>query len=186
MGEAFKKAIIPSCIFALMGIPFALVGGVLFFLLGLIVFTLGFYLYDKVVPKKQLSEYDTIEMCREYLDKTTDMINEYGTKKYGALTLKSTIFDDKNHALIFRFDFDSTQGDIDIVSEYRRLIEASFTQDDLEKNKIYIACVYLGADYIAKIRDHKKGEVYDVVFSLNEMKTAISKWHTFGTEYSWI
>jgi len=189
MGEAFKKAIIPSCIFALMGIPFALVGGIVFFILGLIIFTLGFYLYGKIRPKKLLSEYETVEMCKEYLDKTTDFINDnigYSSNKNTLLKLKNTIFDDINNALIYEYDVDLTLIDFDILSEYKKSLETTLAKNDLETNKEYIACVYVGAKFVAQIQDSNTGRRFDFSITSDEMKTILSKWHTFGSEYSWL
>lgn len=102
------------------------------------------------------------------------------------LTLKSTIYNDINNALIFRYDYDSTQGEIDVMSEYRKLLIKTLSRDNFEENKIYIACVYVGANYIARIRCHKKGESYDVVMESEDMKKIMSSWHIFGSEYSWL
>ena len=184
--EAFEKAIIPSCFISLAGISFAFIGCLVFFLIGLITCTLIIYLYNIIVPKKILSEEDTIEMCKKYLDIETDNINKNLPIKYNMLTLKSTIYNDINNALIFRYDYDSSQGEIDVMSEYRKLLIKTLSRDNFEENKIYIACVYVGANYIARIRCHKKGESYDVVMESEDMKKIMSSWHIFGSEYSWL
>lgn len=184
--EAFKKAIIPSCFFALMGIRFAFVGGIVFFLIGLVICTLVIYVYGKIVPKKLLSEAATIEMCKEYLDKVTDNINENLPHKFGILTLKSTIYNDISNALIFRYDYDFAQGEIDVVYECRNLLEKTLSTANLEDNKMYIACVYVGASFIARIRNHKKGETNDVTMTSEDMQKILSTWHKFGSEYSWL
>lgn len=189
MKEAFYKAIMPSCIFALFGIPFALIGSLFFLCIGLVVFTLGFYFYGSIKKKKLLSEEETIEMCKEYLDKTTDFMNnniDYSSSKKEILKLKNTIYDDTNNALIYEYVFDSTKSDIDISSEYKNSLERILAKNDLESNKEFIACVYLGASFIAQIRDYKAGRRFDVSITSNEMKTILSTWHTFGSEYSWL
>ena len=190
MKEALKKAIIPSCIFALLGIPFALVGGIVFFVLGLIIFTMVFYVYGRVKHKEKLSEADTIEMCKQFLVKTTHTINEqneqFSPLKFGIFTLDFTIYDEIDNALIYRMEYDSEDDIKDVIEEYRKNLLNFLEKKQYKESREYIACVYVQANFIAQIQNRKNGESSQMILTYEEMKSILSKWYFFDTEYSWL
>ena len=132
MKKALKKAIIPSCFFATMGIPFAFVGGIIFFVIGLVVFTLFFFVYGKMASKNgsktkitrsYLSKSETIEMCQQYLDDTIDRIDKELPKKAGVLMLKKVHHNKLENKLIFSYDYNSSHGIADVASELHDLLK---------------------------------------------------------------
>ena len=187
MKEAFKKAIIPSCFVSLMGLPFALVGGIVFFILALLVLTIFFYFHGKIVPKEYLSEEETIEMCQEYIKKIIDTNNKEFPKKSGKLTLKKIHHNKTDNTLLFSFDYTSSHGINDAVNDFQELLRKTLSKCDLDENKLFIACVYTDTSFKARIKyANGNDNYYSITMTCAEMKEILSTWHPFGSEYSWL
>ena len=125
-------------------------------------------------------------MCKLYMDKFTNKMDFLTPLKLGFFRLTSTLYDENNNTLIYRLEYNKDYDINSVVEEYRMAVEGLLEKNDLEESKQYIACVYIGADFVAQIKNTKNGKCGEMRLTNEEMKSILSKWHIFGTEYSWL
>lgn len=182
LGDAFTSAIKISCIICTAGIVLGLLD-ILLFIVCLIVFTIGFYVYRLIFPTKPIDDiYDIEDMCSDYLKRfISEFKKRLPLKVNDKITLVDLYINDKKLISTYTCYYSDEKDlpDTDKTKEYMY----SLLNKDSSCPLVFIALVYLRDSWMIRYKCVPLQKSIEVVLSTEEIEAKVSEWHEFGEEY---
>lgn len=182
LSDAFKSAVKISCIICTAGIALGLLD-ILLFILCLIVFTFGIYLFRLAFPIKPITDiYDIEDMYKDYLTNFMHILK-------GKLPLKikkdidfvDVYINEKQFICSFICYYDSET----ILPEEVEIKKDMISQ--LKKDSpcplVFISLVYLKLPWVVRYKCVNLKKNIEIALNPSNIEEEVSKWHTFGEEY---